>query len=97
MTYDEWKLQGREEYAEFRYYKGEVENPFSQKDYHIESKWWEFEKNYQDNYKKTGKWKTFAEFLDFWITEIAAPGSGYDLSNGNWWKKEYEENQPYSI
>jgi hypothetical protein len=97
MTYDEFKLQGREEYAEYRYYKGEAENPYNQQDYPIESKWWNFEKNYLDNYKKTGKWKNFAEFLDHWIKEIAAPGSGYDLEKGNWWIKEYKENQVFSI
>lgn len=97
MTYDDFKLQGFEEYAEFNYFKGEAENPFNQKDYPVESKWWLFEKNYHDNYKKTGQWKTFSGFLDHWIKEIAAPGSGYDLSQGNWWKKEYEENKPYII
>ena len=79
MTYDDFKLRGREEFAEFNYYKGELENPFSQNGYPIESKWWEFEKNYFDNYKKTLQWKTFTDFLDHWIKEIAAPGSGYEL------------------
>ncbi len=95
MTYDEFKLQGLEEFAEFSYFKGEAECPYQSAK--PESRWWDFEKNYYDNYKKSGQWKTFSEFLDFWIKEIAAPGSGYDLSEGNWWKKEYEENKPYLI
>ena len=95
MTYDEFKLQGLEEFAEFSYFKGEADCPYQTQT--PEFTWWNFEKNYYDNYKKSGKWKTFSEFLDFWIKEIAAPGSGYDLSEGNWWKKEYEENKPYLI
>lgn len=92
-AYDELKLKGLEEFAEYRYYKGEAECPYDPQS--AEQKWWMFEKNYHDNYKKTGKWKTFNEFFDHWVKEIAAPGSGYDLAKGNWWKKEYEANAPF--
>lgn len=97
LTYDEFKLQGREEFAEYKYFKGEAENPYHWNDYPAEFKWWNFEKDYFDNYKNTGAWKSFAEFLDFWIKEKAAPEIGHDLSKGNPWKKEYEVNQPYLI
>lgn len=95
-AYDELKLKGREEYAEYRYYKGEEENPYNQfGDYPPTAKWWSFEKNYYDNHKMSGQWITFSDFLDYWIKEIAAPGSGYDLEKGNWWKQEYEANAPF--
>lgn len=92
-SYDEFKLKGREEYAEYRYYKGEEECPYDPQS--IEQRWWMFEKNYHDNYKKTGKWKTFAEFLDFYIAERYAPESGVDISKKNPWKEEYEANAPF--
>lgn len=90
-AYDELKLKGREEYAEYRYYKGEAECPYDSQS--IEAKWWEFEKNYHDNYRNMHK--TFAEFLDFWITERFAPESGIDISKRNPWKEEYEKNAPF--
>jgi hypothetical protein len=93
-SYDEYKLRGLEAFAEYEYFKGEAVNPYSQ--HPVESKWWNFENNYHNNYKKTGNWKSFVQFLDHWIKEIAAPGSGYDMNKGNWWKEEYEKFAPYA-
>lgn len=95
MTYDELKLHGREAYSELRYYKGEEQNPYNNNEYPVEFKWWNFEKDYFDNYKQSGQWKSFAEFLDYWIKEKAAPEIGHDLSKSNPWKTEYEENAPF--
>ena len=93
MTYDEFKLHGREQFAEFRYYKGEDENPYSPGS--AEFRWWDFEKDYLDNYSKSGEWKSFSEYFDFWIKEKAAPEIGHDLKKSNPWKSEYEENAPF--
>lgn len=95
MTYDELKLSGREAYSEFSYYKGEVICPYSVNDDVAKFRWWNFEKDYFDNYKKSGKWKNFTEFLNYWIKEKAAPEIGYGLSKSNPWIEEYKENAPY--
>jgi len=92
-AYDELKLKGLEEYSDYRYYKGEKQCPYETQS--VEAKWWDFERSYHANYKQTGKWKNFAEFLDVWITERAAPESGVDLDKGNPWKEEYEANAPF--
>ena len=42
-----------------------------------------------------GQWKTFADFLDHWIKEKAAPEIGHDLAKSNPWITEYKENAPY--
>ena len=93
MTYDEFKLQGLEEFAEYQYFKGETECPFHSGT--PESRWWDFEKRYHEGGKRTGKWKSFPDYFDEWIREKAAPETGHDLTMGNPWKIEYEENQPY--
>lgn len=95
MTYDDFKLQGLEEFNEFRYYKGEKQNPYTFNANSIEFRWWNFEKDYFDNYKESGKWKTFTDFLNQWIKEKAAPEIGYDLKNGNTWLIQYEAYSPY--
>ncbi len=95
MTYDEFKLYGYEEFNEFRYFKGEKENPYDTKDRYTQSLWWSFEQRYYDVYSKTGEWKSFEHFLNTWITERAAPETGWDLRNGNPWKDEYEANSDY--
>jgi len=92
MKYDQFKLQGLESFSEFRYYKGEVVNPYDVNENEIQFRWWNFEKDYFDNYKKSGTWKTFYEFLNHWIKEKAAPEIGYDLENGNKWLEEYQGN-----
>jgi len=92
MTYDELKLQGLEEFNEFRYYKGENKNPYTFNDNSIEFKWWNFENDY---YKQSGKWETFKDFLNQWIKEKAAPEIGYDLDKGNKWLTEYEAYSPH--
>jgi len=95
MTYDQFKLQGLESFSEFKYYKGEEQNPY---DVNIDPelfKWWDFEKNYFDNYRQSGKWKTFAEFLNHWIKEKAAPEIAYNLDKGNPWIEEYNQNAPF--
>lgn len=92
-AYDELKLKGREEYAEYRYYKGEAECPYPQQS--IEARWWDFEKRYFEGAGKYRFWKSFAEYFDTWIKERAAPETGHDLAKGNPWKKEYEENAPF--
>lgn len=94
--YDKLKLKGLEAFDEFRYYKGEKECPYNQAgDDPVTAQWWHFEKDYFDNYKKSGQWKTFSEFFDHWIKEKAAPEVGHDLSKGNPWKQEYEANAPF--
>ena len=90
MTYDKFKLQGLEDFNEFRYFKGESENPYNWNDNPIEFKWWNFENDYFGNYKNSGKWKTFKDFLNHWIKEKAAPEIGYDLDKGNPWIEEYQ-------
>lgn len=95
MTYDQLKLHGREAYSEFRYYKGEEKNPYDVNENAIEFRWWNFEKDYFENYKQSGKWKSFEEFLDYWIKEKAAPEIGHDLSKSNPWITEYKENAPF--
>jgi hypothetical protein len=95
MTYDEFKLQGREAFSEYRYYKGEDQNPYDWNKDPIQFKWWNFEKDYHDNYKPSGRWKTFTEYFDHWIKGKAAPEIGHDLSKGNPWKVEYQENSPF--
>ncbi len=92
MTYDEFKLYGCEVFSEFRYYKGEEKNPCNFSENNIEYRWWNFEKDYFDNYKDSGTWKTFMEFFNHWIKEKAAPEIGYDLDKGNKWLTEYNEN-----
>lgn len=94
-NYDDFKLQGLEAFIEFRYYKGEAENPYNWNDNPIEFKWWNFEKDYFDNHQKSGKWKTFSEFLNYWIKEKAAPEISHDLSKSNPWITEYNENAPF--
>lgn len=91
MTYDEFKLQGLEEYAEYGYFKGEAECPYDPGT--IESGWWDFEKRYHESARKTGNWNDFNDFFDSWVRDRAAPETGYDLSKGNRWKREYEENK----
>jgi hypothetical protein len=95
MTYDDLKLHGRETYSEFLYYKGEEKNPYDVNEDPERFKWWNFEKDYYDNYKKSGEWKIFTDFLDHWIKEKAAPEIGHDLSKSNLWIKEYKENAPF--
>lgn len=95
MTYDEFKLQGVEEFNEFRYYKGEKENPYTFNENSVKFKWWNFERDYFDNYKQSGKWKTFIDFLNQWIKEKAAPEIGYDLDKRNVWLEEYNKNAPF--
>lgn len=92
-SYDEYKLKGLEEFAEYRYYKGEAECPYESRS--IEAKWWDFEKRYHEGGKSTGNWKTFSDYFDEWIRERAAPETEHDLSTGNPWKKEYEEKAPF--
>jgi hypothetical protein len=95
MTYDEFKLQGLEEFAEYRYFKGEAECPYQSGT--PEARWWDFEKRFHHSTRKAGNRETFSEYFDEWIRERAAPETGYNLSKGNPWKKEYEENQIFSI
>jgi hypothetical protein len=92
-AYDEFKLKGREEYAEYRYYKGEDECPYYPQS--IEASWWDFEKRYHDGARKKGKWKDFSDYFDSWVRDRAAPETGWDLAKGNRWRKEYEENAPF--
>lgn len=92
-AYDELKLKGREEYAEYRYYKGEEECPYESQS--IEAKWWDFEYRYHHGAWKDGIWKSFAEYFDSWVYNRAAPETGHNLSTGNPWRKEYDENSPY--
>ena len=92
MAYDKFKQRGLESFSEFRYYKGEAVNPYNVNENEIQFRWWNFEKDYFDNYKQSGTWKTFYEFLNHWIKEKAAPEIGYDLEKGNKWLEEYEGN-----
>lgn len=95
MKSNELNTFDSEKYTEFRYFKGEANNPYDWNNSPILFKWWNFEKDYFDNYKQSGQWKTFAEFLEYWIKEKAAPEIGHDLSNGNKWIDEYKANAPY--
>ena len=93
-AYDELKLKGLEEYAEYRYFKGEDECPYNSQS--IEALWWDFEKRYHEGAaRKSGTWKDFNEYFDGWVRDRAAPETGWDLSKGNRWRKEYEDNAPF--
>ena len=76
MKSNELNTFDSEKYTEFRYFKGEANNPHDWNNSPILFKWWNFEKDYFDNYKQSSQWKTFAEFLDYWIKEKAAPEIG---------------------
>lgn len=85
MTYDQFKPQGLEDFCEFRYYKGEADNPYDVNKNEVQFRWWNFEKDYFDNYKQSGTWK-----INHWIKEKAAPEIVYDLEKGNKWIEEYQ-------
>lgn len=93
-AYDRFKLKWLKEFAEYKYYKGEHECPYQNQS--IEAKWWDFEKRYHEGAaRKDGNWKSFTEYFDSWIRDRAAPETGHNLSTGNPWRKEYDENTPY--
>jgi hypothetical protein len=95
-SYDDFKLKGREVFAEYEYFKGEAEDPYKPFGYLEESTWWNFEKRYHEGGKRTGKWKSFSEYFDEWIRERAAPETGHDLTTGNPWKERYLKFAPYA-
>lgn len=92
-TYDQLKLKGLEAYAEYRYYKGERECPYEPQT--IQSLWWDFERRYHEGARTDGNWKDFNDYFDSWVRDRAAPETGWDLSKGNRWRKDYEENAPF--
>jgi len=76
--YDSLKLSGLEDFAEYRYYKGEDKCPYDSQS--VESTWWSFEMRYHNGARKSGIWKNLNDYFDSWVHDRAAPETGYDLS-----------------
>ena len=79
-------------FDQYKYFKGERICPFGNGEYD-KARFWEFEKrHFDDEYFSK---MHFLEYFMLWITEKAAPNSGYDLSKGgNPWLDDYYENAP---